>query len=180
MSDSQGSSDSQGLSGGRGSSSAEPDDGEQATTPLDSVLAPSSATSDDAEDANTTTWAPAPASAAVSAGVPTGMPAFSGTTPVGTTSRGTTAAGGMPQDAPISRPRVRVGAIVWGALVVAFAVAVVAITASPEATDAFSRWQASLTPGAWAVIGVVALGVVVLLIAGTAAIRGAQRRSAAR
>jgi hypothetical protein len=75
------------------------------------------------------------------------------------------------------RPRVRTGAIVWGALVVAFAVAAIAVSASPEVRHAFDAWQASLTPVTWMVIGVVALGIVVLLIAGVSAIRGAQRRA---
>ena len=79
-----------------------------------------------------------------------------------------------------ARPRVRVGAIVWGVLVVAFGAAVIGVSASPDARSAFDAWQASLNPVAWTVIGVVALGVAVLLIAGTSAIRGAQRRVQAR
>ena len=78
-----------------------------------------------------------------------------------------------------ARPRVRVGAIVWGVLVVAFAAAVIGVSASPDARSAFDAWQASLNPVAWTIIGVVALGVAVLLIAGTSAIRGAQRRAQA-
>jgi uncharacterized integral membrane protein len=74
------------------------------------------------------------------------------------------------------RPRVRAGAIVWGLLVVAFAAAVIAVSATPDARNAFDAWQASLTPATWVVIGVVALGVIVLLIAGVSAIRSAQRR----
>lgn len=73
------------------------------------------------------------------------------------------------------QPRVRIAAIVWGLLVVAFAACAVAIAAVPEARRAVDAWQASLTPAGWAVVGVVALGVVVLLIAGTSAIRRAQR-----
>jgi hypothetical protein len=76
----------------------------------------------------------------------------------------------------LQRPRVRAGAIVWGLLVVAFAAAVIAVSATPDARKAFDAWQASLTPATWAIIGVVALGVVVLLIAGASAIRSAQRR----
>jgi len=75
------------------------------------------------------------------------------------------------------RPRVRAGAIVWGLLVVAFAAAVIAVSATPGARNAFDAWQASLTPATWAVIGVVALGIAVLLIAGVSAIRSAQRRA---
>ncbi|HVX08895.1 hypothetical protein [Humibacter sp.] len=75
------------------------------------------------------------------------------------------------------RPRLRAGAIVWGLLVVAFAAAVIAVSATPDARNAFDAWQASLTPAAWAIIGVVALGVIVLLIAGVSAIRSAQRRA---
>jgi len=56
------------------------------------------------------------------------------------------------------------------------AAAVIAVSATPDARKAFDAWQASLTPATWAIIGVVALGVVVLLIAGASAIRSAQRR----
>lgn len=74
-----------------------------------------------------------------------------------------------------SRPRVRIAAIVWGVLVMAFAACAVTISASPEVRRAVDAWQASLTPAGWAIFGVVALGVVVLLIAGTSAIRRAHR-----
>jgi hypothetical protein len=80
-------------------------------------------------------------------------------------------------DEPVQRPRVRVGAIVWGVLVAAFAALVLTISTSPVARTAFDGWRASLSPTAWLLIGVIAIGVVVLLIAGVSAIRGAQRRS---
>lgn len=83
-----------------------------------------------------------------------------------------------PADTP--SPRVRVGAIVWGVLVVAFAALVVAVSASPGARDAFERWQASLSPAGWLLLGIIALGAVVLLIAGASAVRSAQRRAATR
>jgi hypothetical protein len=95
---------------------------------------------------------------------------------------GTTATGlatsAMTADVP--RPRVRVGAIVWGALVLAFAVAVLLVDGTDAGRSTFDAWQASLTPAGWAVTGIVALGVIVLLIAGTSAIRRAQRHAARR
>lgn len=97
------------------------------------------------------------------------------TTPYGTPS------GTVPRNsAEPGRPRVRVGAIVWGLLVMTFAAGVVAISATPEARRAFDDWVASLSPAGWVIIGVVALGVAVLLVAGTSAVRSAQRKAQAR
>ena len=76
------------------------------------------------------------------------------------------------------RPRVRAGAIVWGVLVMAFAAAAVTVCGAADVRSAFQAWQASITPAGRAVLGVIALGVVVLLVAGVSAIRGAQRRAA--
>jgi hypothetical protein len=95
---------------------------------------------------------------------------------------GTTATGfaASVTTADVPRPRVRVGAIVWGALVLAFAVAVLLVDGTDAGRSTFDAWQASLTPAGWAVTGIVALGVIVLLIAGTSAIRRAQRHAARR
>ncbi|HWD61761.1 MAG TPA: hypothetical protein VG369_04640 [Humibacter sp.] len=78
------------------------------------------------------------------------------------------------------RPRIRSGAIAWGVIVLAFAAAVMIVTAVPGNAAAFAAWTASLTPVAIGVLVVVAIGVLVLLFASLSAIRRAQRRSAAR
>jgi uncharacterized integral membrane protein len=78
------------------------------------------------------------------------------------------------------RPGIRSGAIAWGVIVLAFAAAVMIVTAVPGNAAAFAAWTASLTPVAIGVLVVVAIGVLVLLFASLSAIRRAQRRSAAR
>jgi len=78
------------------------------------------------------------------------------------------------------RPRIRSGAIAWGVIVLAFAAAVMIVTAVPGNAAAFAAWTASFTPVTIGVLIVVAIGVLVLLFAGLSAIRRAQRRSAVR
>jgi len=164
---------------------------EAATVPtesIDSVLGASTGTGSGFTDATHGSTGPA---GSYTATTPTAHYGTSSTTgsssgvPYGAFSGGAFSGTASPEaaswDPAVSRrPRVRVGAIVWGVLVVAFAATVIAISASPDARYAFDAWQASLTPVAWAVMGVVALGVAVLLIAGTSAIRGAQRRARTR
>jgi hypothetical protein len=77
------------------------------------------------------------------------------------------------------RPRVRSGAIAWGLIVCASMITLLAVVLSPDARDAFGAWSASLTIASIVLIGVLALGAFVLLIALLSAIRGAQRRRAA-
>jgi len=120
-----------------------------------------------ASSATSSTEAPTSSWFASGAGVPTAVPATAASSSASTT-------------ASMPRPRVRAGAIVWGVLVLAFAAAVLLIDGTDAGRSTFDRWQASLTPAGWAVTGIVALGVIVLLIAGTSAIRRAQRRAAAR
>jgi uncharacterized integral membrane protein len=72
---------------------------------------------------------------------------------------------------------VRSGAIAWGAIVLLTAVAVLVIALNPAAGAAYATWQASLTAGMLALIGIIALGALVLLFAVLSAIRRAQRRA---
>lgn len=78
---------------------------------------------------------------------------------------------------PAVTPRVRSGAIAWGAIVVLTAVAVLLVQLNPAAASAYASWQASLTLGTIALLGVVAVGALVLLFAVLSAIRRAQRRA---
>jgi hypothetical protein len=77
------------------------------------------------------------------------------------------------------RPRIRSGAIVWGVLVSAAAVFLLAIAVSPANAAAFSAWTGSLGWGGAILVGVVALGAFILIMAVLSAIRGAQRRRSA-
>lgn len=79
--------------------------------------------------------------------------------------------------APAVTPRVRSGAIAWGVIVVLAAVAVLLVQLNPAAAAAYASWQASLTLGTVALLGVVAVGALVLLFAALSAIRHAQRRA---
>jgi protein-S-isoprenylcysteine O-methyltransferase Ste14 len=74
------------------------------------------------------------------------------------------------------RPRIRSGAIVWGVLVSAAAVFLLAIAVSPANAAAFSAWTGSLGWGGAILVGVVALGAFILIMAVLSAIRTAQRR----
>ena len=74
------------------------------------------------------------------------------------------------------KPRVRSGAIAWGVIVIGIAVSVLVTVGSPTSRRDFAEWLGDLTTGSVAIIGVLALGVLILLLAGLALIRRAQRR----
>jgi uncharacterized integral membrane protein len=76
----------------------------------------------------------------------------------------------------VPRPRVRSGAIAWGLIVIAVGVALLAIVWVPRNASAFATWTASLTPGGIVVIGLIALGAFILLMALLSMIRRAQHR----
>ncbi|HWU58761.1 MAG TPA: hypothetical protein VN045_08580 [Microbacteriaceae bacterium] len=80
----------------------------------------------------------------------------------------------------VPRPRIRSGAIVWGLLVSAAAVFLLAIITSPTNAAAFSAWTGSLGWGGAILVGVVALGAFILIMAVLSAIRTAQRRRSVR
>jgi hypothetical protein len=84
-----------------------------------------------------------------------------------------------PMAEPVPRtpkPRVRSGAIVWGILVSAAAAFLLAIVVSPQNAAAFNAWTGSLGWGGAILVGVVALGAFILIMAVLSAIRSAQRR----
>ena len=74
------------------------------------------------------------------------------------------------------KPRVRAGAIAWGLIVIGIAAAVLVTVSSAASRRDFAVWLGDLTPGSVAIIGVLALGALILLLAGLALIRRAQRR----
>lgn len=77
------------------------------------------------------------------------------------------------------KPRIRSGAVVWGLLVSAAAVFMLMIVVSPANAAAFNAWTGSLGWGGAILVGVVALGAFILIMAVLSAIRGAQRRRSA-
>lgn len=74
------------------------------------------------------------------------------------------------------KPRVRAGAIAWGLIVIGVAVTVLVIVTRPESREAFADWLGAATPAGIAIVAVLAIGVLILLLAGLALIRRAQRR----
>ena len=84
-----------------------------------------------------------------------------------------------PTEPRVQRPRIRSGAIVWGLIVSATAVFLLAIVTSPANSAAFSTWTGSLGWGGAILAGVIALGAFILIMALLSVIRGAQRRRSA-
>ena len=74
-----------------------------------------------------------------------------------------------------SRPHVRWGGVVWGALLLAIAGFVLFTVSSRARQSAFESWVAGLTPGAGWTLAVVAVGVFILILALLAVVRSAQR-----
>jgi hypothetical protein len=86
-----------------------------------------------------------------------------------------TAAATAAVSATPSRPHVRWGGVVWGALLVAIAGFVLFTVSSRARQSAFESWVAGLTPGAGWTLAVVAVGVFILILALLAVVRSAQR-----
>ncbi len=74
------------------------------------------------------------------------------------------------------RPRTRWAAIVWGLIIAGIAATTLAIVSSPERRLAVADWASGLTPGAFWILCVLAVGVFILLLALLTLIRHAQRR----
>lgn len=79
----------------------------------------------------------------------------------------------------VPRPRTRWAGIVWGTIFAAIALATALIVTSPERRDAFGGWLASLTPGGFVLVGVLAFGCLILVLGLLAAARRLQRRRVA-
>lgn len=75
------------------------------------------------------------------------------------------------------RPRVRAGSIAWGLIVITAASLVLWVAYDPARRSAVTDWALSLTPGGVVLVGVLALGGILLLAGVLAAIRRAQRRA---
>lgn len=74
-----------------------------------------------------------------------------------------------------SRPPVRWGGIVWGALLVVFAAVTLVVVSSPARLTGVTVWFATLTPGvAWA-LWIALLGLVIVVSALLGVISAAQR-----
>lgn len=110
------------------------------------------------------------------------------TTPVPTTPLVATPLGGAPAApetrpvdyANLPRPRIRFGAITWGLIVCVLAATTFWISTDAGRRDAFGDWITGLTPGTAGLIVMLAVGALLLLWGGLAAIRRSQERGAPR
>jgi hypothetical protein len=75
---------------------------------------------------------------------------------------------------------VRWGAIVWGALFTAFGVAVVTILTSAKRRAVFDAWFGGLGGGGWLIVGLIALGLFVIIVAVLSLVRHRQTAVRAR
>ena len=80
----------------------------------------------------------------------------------------------------LPRPRIRVGAVLWGLVLVALAVAVLWAVANPARRSAALETVLTLSPLGWAVVVLVTLGATITLLALAAVIRRLQRRPGSR
>ena len=82
--------------------------------------------------------------------------------------------------APLPRPRIRVGAIVWGVLLCAIAALTLWVTTDSSRARAFSDWFTGLPDGAAGLLLLLVVGALLLLWGALAAIRRSQERGAPR
>jgi len=81
-----------------------------------------------------------------------------------------------PPAASVRGPQVRIGAIVWGLIVIAVGAATLAVLGSAERRDAVIGWLVHLTPGqGWLVVVLVA-GSILLIVGALAFVRRLRRR----
>jgi hypothetical protein len=73
------------------------------------------------------------------------------------------------------RPIIRWGGVVWGALFAAFGAAVLWMLATPGARDGVIQWTRSLGPWGAGIIGLIALGALILVLGIVSAANKAQR-----
>lgn len=81
-----------------------------------------------------------------------------------------------PEPATGARPRIRLGAVIWGLIVIATAAAILWVEGSAERRAAFATWLGGLTPASVTIIAVLALGAFVLVVSLTAVVRRSQRQ----
>lgn len=87
------------------------------------------------------------------------------------------AAGPWATDAAVLRgPRIRWAGVVWGALFCAFGVVVMSVLSTTANRIAFTAWVDGLGPGGGTLLGVAALGALLLVLGVVAAAGRAQRR----
>ncbi len=78
-------------------------------------------------------------------------------------------------DVAVHRPRIRWSSLAWGLIAIIAAGWTLAIVGSPEARAGFVHWITGLGAGGWIVVGVLALGALILLQGVLALLRRTQR-----
>ncbi|RKR75780.1 hypothetical protein [Frondihabitans australicus] len=83
-----------------------------------------------------------------------------------------------PAPAPLApRPRTRWAAVVWGALFAAFGVVVMSVLSNAANRAAYADWVTGLGPSGSTLLGIAALGALLLVLGVVAAANRASRRS---
>ncbi|MBK4349081.1 hypothetical protein [Lacisediminihabitans changchengi] len=77
--------------------------------------------------------------------------------------------------ASVTGPRVRIGQIVWGLIVMAIGVGALAVLGSPERRDTVLNWLLHLTPGQGWLVAVLVAGAILLLLGALALVRRLRR-----
>jgi len=80
-----------------------------------------------------------------------------------------------PPTASVRGPQVRIGAIVWGLIVIAVGAGTLAVLGSAERRDAMIGWLVHLTPGQGWLVVVLVTGAVLLIVGALAFVRRLRR-----
>lgn len=145
-----------------------PDD-TAATRPLDESVpaGPVTENGTDAPPVSTGASAPFDATIPLTAAAPPPPAAFSATV----------SSSPYRPERPTRRPSIRWGGVVWGAILVVFALTMLWIVSARTRLVAAELWLQSLTPASAWTLGLVAAGAIIVILALLAVVRSAQRAS---
>jgi len=81
-----------------------------------------------------------------------------------------------PPAASVRGPQLRIGAIVWGLIVIAIGAGALAVLGSSERRDAALSWLVHLTPGQGWLVVVLVTGAILVIVGALAFVRRLRRR----
>jgi len=79
-------------------------------------------------------------------------------------------------EADATRPRVRIGAVVWGLIVTIVAAVTIVTTLDPVSSAEFADWAGNVSGESIGLIALIAIGGLILLLGLVSLLRQAQRR----